>query len=1144
MAVVSPPFPGDEAARLEALREYHVLDTPPEPAFDQLTQLAAYLCQAPIALVVFVDEKRQWFKSRVGVDIAETPREWAICAHTIHEPDIMVVADATQDPRFADIPYVRDVPGIRFYAGTALRSPDGLALGTLCVLDRVPRVLDPGQLDALRALGRQAEAQLELRRHVRRLGEALGQERELRLALGRSEERYRQLVEDGEERFRALVELSADALTIIGADGRFAFASQSTRRVLGREPADLVGREIFELMHPEDVDRCRFLLADAISRPGVPLRAEFRYLHADGSWRHIEADGVNRLREAAVRGVVASFRDVSARVQAQQALRESEERFRQLAESLEDVVWVRSLEPRLLYVSPAFERIWGVSRDILYRDPDAVVQFIHPEDRAAATATAATMAEGHYDSQFRIVKPDGEVRWIRSRGVGIRDPDGVVRRIAGISQDITERKRAEEALRESEERFRQLAENVQDVFWIREVDPPRLLYMNPAYERLWGRLRQELRADPRAFLKGIHPEDRARIAARYERQGLEEYEEEYRVVQPDGTVRWVFARAFPVRDEGGQVRRVAGVIHDITARKAAEAELQAQKDLLANLLAVARATTELPSLEATLARTLEVMRRLTGAEAASLLLLDDGGRLARSLFSVGDNPAAAWQEESPQVLETGLAAWVVAHEQPAMVEDVEGDPRWKPFPTRPHATRSALCVPILSGRALVGVLTLEHSRRGYFGQSHLALVQAASGQMALALLNAEVFDALDRMAERQATLYEVLRASGGQLDPDAALRQAVTVIAQRTGWPNVAIAVPGADGIWEIRASNEELSRVGHQRVTTGVVGRAYATGRPQRVPDVREDPDYIEGAPIIRSEVAVPIRRGEQVMGVLNVESDVVGAFGDEEVGLAASLADAVGLALDNARLYRAVAVESARVVAEERRAQRLQEDLTHTLVHDLRNPLTSLQGAIEMLSVSDLPLSERQHGLFDIAERSTQRVLGLVNAILDVTRLEKGAMPVSPRPVALATMVEEALALHEHVGRQRQVELVNEVAADLPPAAADPVLLERILHNLLGNALKFTPEGGRVRVNAGRASGEEGFVELVVSDTGPGIPEQVRERLFQKFVTGARGGTGLGLAFCRLAVEAHGGRIWLADAPQGAAIHLTLPVSRASSG
>src|SRR5262249_11701997 len=152
------------------------------------------------------------------------------------------------------------------------------------------------------------------------------------------------------------------------------------------------------------------------------------------------------------------------------------------------------------------------------------------------------------------------------------------------------------------------------------------------------------------------------------------------------------------------------VVQDISARKAAEAELQAQKDLLANLLAVARATTELPGLEATLSRTLEVMKGLTGAETASLFLLDEAGRLTRSRFSSAEPPGEVRREEGRRVLEEGLASWVVRRKEPALVEDVERDPRWTVLPSRPYPARAALCVPILSGHAPVGVLNLEHSR--------------------------------------------------------------------------------------------------------------------------------------------------------------------------------------------------------------------------------------------------------------------------------------------------------------------------------------------------------------------------------------------------------------------------------------------------
>jgi two-component system NtrC family sensor kinase len=165
---VKPPLPPREAERLEALRRYQVLDTPPEQALDDITVLAAYICEAPTALITFVDSERQWFKSRVGWADAESSREISFCAHAIVAADggELVIPDATQDPRFTDNPYVTaDPPHVRFYAGVPLVSPEGYAVGTLCVIDRKPRVLSAVQMSALRALRRSVVTELELRRH-------------------------------------------------------------------------------------------------------------------------------------------------------------------------------------------------------------------------------------------------------------------------------------------------------------------------------------------------------------------------------------------------------------------------------------------------------------------------------------------------------------------------------------------------------------------------------------------------------------------------------------------------------------------------------------------------------------------------------------------------------------------------------------------------------------------------------------------------------------------------------------------------------------------------------------------------------------------------------------------------------------------
>lgn len=167
------PVPANEATRLQALRSYKILDTKPEERFDELTRLAALICGTPISLISLIDTDRQWFKSRFGLDVQETPRAQAFCTHAIMQPDLFVVPDATKDERFADNPLVRGDLNIRFYAGEPLAARDGHVLGTLCVIDHVPHTLTEAQKEALKIVGRLVIANFELRRDLQELKDGL-----------------------------------------------------------------------------------------------------------------------------------------------------------------------------------------------------------------------------------------------------------------------------------------------------------------------------------------------------------------------------------------------------------------------------------------------------------------------------------------------------------------------------------------------------------------------------------------------------------------------------------------------------------------------------------------------------------------------------------------------------------------------------------------------------------------------------------------------------------------------------------------------------------------------------------------------------------------------------------------------------------
>lgn len=306
-------LPDNEARRLKTLRGYDVLDTPSEQAYDDLTLLAAQICQTPTALVSLLDENRQWFKSKVGLSVAETLRDFSFCAHAILEPDkVLEVRDALLDPRFSDNPLVTGDPHIRFYAGAPLVAADGLALGTLAVIDYQPRELSEVQRITLRALSRHVVALLELRRGV-------NEHKQTEAALRESEERFRDLFENAH-----------DLIQSVRPDGSILYANRAWRETLGYSEAEIAGLSLRDIIHPSSLSHCmemfqRIMTGDALSRIEAVFRAK--------NGREVVVDGTSSCRFVEGKPVATRsiFRDITGQRHVEQLLRARNEELRGFA---------------------------------------------------------------------------------------------------------------------------------------------------------------------------------------------------------------------------------------------------------------------------------------------------------------------------------------------------------------------------------------------------------------------------------------------------------------------------------------------------------------------------------------------------------------------------------------------------------------------------------------------------------------------------------------------------------------------------------------------------------------------------------------------------------------------------------------------
>jgi PAS domain S-box-containing protein len=573
---ITAPIPANEAQRLAALHRYKILDTPPEAAFDRITTLAARLFNMPIVLVSLVDESRAWFKSCYGFDLPEVPRDATLCSFALLYDEVLVVPDTRLDERFACNPFVQREPGVRFYAGAPLLTHDGFNLGTLCLLDTQPcEALSLEQQSILADLAAIVVDELELRLAARRM---VQQE----AALQENEARLRTLIKN----MPGMVYRFASSAD--GSDA-FTYVSTGSRDLFELEPETVLqdARSLWALIHPDDFPSLQASVAAAVECSGV-WQWEGRLITPSGQLKWIQ--GISRPQQTELGEVWDGLIiDITDRKQAEIALSQSEERFRQMAETIQNVFWISiPLEQRLLYVSPAYEQVWGRSCESVYANYQEWLDAIHPDDREQVRTTLyQQVMSGNYDVEYRIVRPDGSIRWVRDRGFPISEETGKPYRVAGVAEDITDRKQAETDLRESEARYRLLAEAIPQFVWITNAEGQNE-YVNQQFCDYTGLSAEQMQGLD--WLSIIHPDDLERSRDRWTASvnNGEFYEIEYRFRRADGTYRWFLGQGIPLKDEQGRTVKWFGTCTDIEPQKQIE---QARLRLLEQEQA-ARATAE------------------------------------------------------------------------------------------------------------------------------------------------------------------------------------------------------------------------------------------------------------------------------------------------------------------------------------------------------------------------------------------------------------------------------------------------------------------------------------------------------------------------------------------------------------------------
>ena len=547
------------------------------------------------------------------------------------------------------------------------------------------------------------------------------------------------------------------------------------------------------------------------------------------------------------------------------------------------------------------------------------------------------------------------------------------------------------------------------------------------------------------------------------------------------------------------------------------------------------------------------MLALTGMEAGAALLVDEDGRLMR-LAAQHNLPAAARGEIEAKPLSVGQGIPGVAAErcQLMIVQNSGQDDRELPA-LREAGIKTHVCIPLaVRGRSL-GVLGLVSHESCRFDADEQALFTAVGEQLGIAIERTRLFRQQADLTERALIINELMHVAISSMNTPEAIDGIADQVRRLLSFDrlNISVHPPDTDYVETYAGSGEEAPRTERSRTSLfdTPFGEAIRSGKPLIRANMLEDGAYPVEAVVAAesgylSLMCVPLESRGRVIGCLNFRSRLPDSFGEKDLGAAQEIANHLAVVVEHTILHQK-AVESAdalrRLNVQLEGANRHKTEFLASLSHELRTPLNAVLGGSELLAEGVLgDLSEKQAEYIHDINESGEHLLSLINDVLDLSKVEAGRLELQPDHFGLRFLMESSARIVRERASRKSIDFRVEPPGDEVIVEADQRKVKQIVYNLLSNAVKFTPEGGSVTFT-GRQVGDE--IVLSVEDTGPGIPEDYCERVFDEFVQvpGTQDGTGLGLSLCKRFVELHGGRLWLeTEVGRGSAFHVALPVSR----